>query len=57
VALVGPESGEDIIIDFGLPLEFPDVDEGEVALENGLLRFDAPFKAMVVSYSGNLGHR
>jgi hypothetical protein len=21
------------------------------------LRFDAPFKAMVVSYSGNLGHR
>jgi hypothetical protein len=43
-----PDSGEDVIIDFGLPLELPETGEGDPVLEKGLPRFCAGLDAMLL---------
>jgi hypothetical protein len=41
-----PDSGDDIMVDLGLPLVLPGPADGEPVLENGLLRFCAEFDAI-----------
>ena len=41
-----PDSGEDIMVDLGLPLVIPGPGDGGPVLENGLLRFCAGFDAI-----------
>ena len=41
-----PESGDDIMVDLGLPLVFPAPADGDPVLAKGLLRFCAEFDAI-----------
>lgn len=44
-----PDNGDETSIDLGLPLEVPGAGDGELVLENGLLRFCVEFEAMMCS--------